>query len=143
MQAADIEDLVREWLDRASVDPELGVPPDVRSPIDVDKLTTYGRIQPGEDEPVGGFDHWTITVHLYFREDESWGGPLDQRPDVADLVARLEASLRVEPWLGDRDLLLGWREVGPASDRPRRLAPEGYPAGVELRLHGESSASDS
>lgn len=141
-----MEAMVREWLDRATVNPVTGVPPDAKVSVEARKVTTFGHLKPGQSEPDSGMEIWTITATLYFPEDSpTWEDPRDMGLAIAQVLDPLEESLASDPTMGtgQHGLRVEWR--GTEGDEPvKRLnTPPDYPWAVDVHLAAHFFRPDS
>ena len=132
MQRAEVEDAVRSWLDRQSVNPATGVPPDARLSVSALRVTTFGAGAVAEAGGTVAPDTWSVTATLFFPpDDEEHLGV-----KIARILERFEAALRQSGDLpGGR---VSWRgtDRGPYT---RLDAPAGYPTAVDVLLTVEDA----
>jgi hypothetical protein len=135
MKRDDIEAMVRDWLDQASVDPRTGLPPDAKVRVTAHYITTIGHLEPGGAEPESGLSAWSVTATLYFPEaSDTWADPNDMGLEVAQVLSRLEQSLEQDRTLGRSGIEVGWRGIDGDRPHQRRDAPAGYEYAVDVHL---------
>ena len=134
MTRSEVEDIVREWIDTASMDPDLGVPPDAKVSINATYVSTIGHLKPGQSRPDGGTEMWMATATFYFRDEGPPDDPRDVGLAIARVLDRLEDSLSNDPTLGGDVLRAKWRGTDGSEPTEPPYAPDGYPNAVEVYM---------
>jgi hypothetical protein len=131
---SEVEKVVRDWLDDASVDPDLGVPPDAKVSVNATYISTIGHLKPGQSDPDSGTEVWTVTTTLYFRNEGPPEDPYDVGLAIARVLDRIEESIASDPTLGGRVLRAQWRGTNGSEPTEPPHAPENYPNAVEAHI---------
>lgn len=133
MEHTEIEDAVRKWLERSSVNPKTGHPPDAKLRVEAQRIYAFGH---GATSLDSGVDVWSISVTLYFREgDPTWDEQRDVQYAIAPVVDPLEEALTRFPEIGPPGLQVSWSGTDGAGATLPPNAPDGYPFAVQLYLN--------
>ncbi len=94
----------------------------------------------GHDEPPAGFEHWRVTLELWFPEQ----GPPDEPQDVGLAIARvldaMSASAEQDPTLGGQVDRAQWRGTDGSQAEKPGTGPEAFPLRVEAYMTLQTTA---